>query len=243
MSNNIKLNPTFPQEKFVTDGFDDIIAGIPTPSPGVPNVEELAGLITDYCSTVGFNASVITELDKVSIFGLVADVINAMTADSWCTDCCDNTFDSYKQVSSEIQMLGIYTDNQLQYVNQILGMVCNPNVNVTISEIKQLLNTLQTSVLIDNNMSSIEKVAVLNLISISKAASEYWITNISGSWVAYAGGTPVAQIRSFWMSTLIGSIMALNFISGNNINSIYAIQVIQGLVGALSGGASYAILR
>jgi len=243
MSNNIKLNPTFPQEKFITDGFNAIIAAIPTPSPGVPNVEDLAGLVTDYCSTIAFNASVITELDQVSIYGLVADVINSMTADSWCADCCDNTFDSYKHMTTEIQMLGIYTDNQLQYVNQILGMVCNPNVNVTISEITQLLNTLQTSVLVDNNMSAIEKVAVLNLISISKAASKYWISNISGSWVAYAGAIPVDQIRSFWISTLLGSILSLNYVSNNNINSIYAIQVIQGLVGALSGGASYAILR
>jgi hypothetical protein len=66
MSNNIKVNPFYPLEGLAVSGLNDIIGNIPVPSPGVPEVEELAELITQYCTTVFFNAANVATIDQGS---------------------------------------------------------------------------------------------------------------------------------------------------------------------------------
>lgn len=243
MSNNIKVNPFYPLEGLAVSGLNDIIGNIPVPSPGVPKVEVLAELITQYCTTVFFNAANVATIDQAQIYGLVTEILNNLSSDSWCADCCDNTFNSYKQMQAKIEAMGIFTEMEMTYINQIIGMPCNPQVLIDADEIERSLNTIQTSLLVENNISSMNKVSVLMLISASKSMSRYWINNVGGAWITYTNPTPVDLIRPLWLASLLGSIVSLNYLVPTGPSSIFTVQTVQGLVGMLAGSSSYAILR
>lgn len=243
MSNNIKVNPFYPLEGLAVSGLNDIIGNIPVPSPGVPKVEELAELITQYCTTVFFNAANVATIDQAQIYGLVTEILNNLSSDSWCADCCDNTFNSYKQMQAKIEVMGIFTEMEMPYVNQIIGMPCNPQIIIDVDEIERLLNSIQTSLLVENSLSPMSKVNILMLISVSKSMSRYWINNVGGAWVNYTNPTPADLIRPLWLASLLGSIVSLNYLVSSGTSSIYTVQTIQGLVGTLAGSTSYAILR
>jgi hypothetical protein len=204
MSTNIKLNPFYLSGIWTTDGLDYVIANDPANS----NIEDYATVINEYMISIMYNAAYVSVADQTNIARAIAGVVNYLSEDSWCKDCCDNTFKSYKQLKEKIESLGTFSPLQLQYINQIIGMPCNYSIT-PIGEFKSMLSQLETTVLVDNQLQEYEKQPILLLISISKHTLDYWINQAgSGSWNTYMTPPPATDyIRPFWLMSILGGIV------------------------------------
>jgi hypothetical protein len=102
MSQNIKTNPFYFASKWNEDCLDSVIATIPI----TPNTVDVGLAISDFVSSKMYNIGNIAEVDKIQIYDIYCTTINYLTADSWCKDCCDNTFDSFKLIMTKIEGMG-----------------------------------------------------------------------------------------------------------------------------------------
>jgi hypothetical protein len=239
MSSNIKFNPFDLVGTWNDAGLDYVIAN----APSSPTILQLAEVIADFAVTKFYNASLSADLDKMLPIGLIADTINFMSANSWCADCCDNTFKSFDKIKAMINSVSGYEPIQTTYINQLLSMPCNPAINVT--DFSSAISQLETSVIIDNVMSIPQKNQLLEVIAISKYSLKYWIARTSGvtPWAPYLTPLPPADyIRPFWLAGLIGSIIT----TGGAINETplnYTNMSVYSLTGSLAGSSFYAIFK
>jgi len=242
MSTNIKLNPFQLAGKWNTNGLDAVIAGL----PGTPTIQDISDETVDYILTVAYNASQVAESDRVAIANMVAAVINYLTEDSWCKDCCNNTFDSYKIVKTKIEELGGFTPKALSYIMQILGMPCNYSI-VNPADFKVVLTQLRTSIIVDNSMAEIEKSIPLAVLAVSESSLNYWITQAgAGSWNGYmvtygAGSGAAAAIRPFWLANILGALVSTRVAPVTLPGTSDALLTLQTTTGAIANASAFAV--
>jgi len=172
MSTNIKLNPFNLVGKWNNEGLTWLgteLGGTP------PTIQILAEKISEWVTgEVLYNATQLAPIDEVFTIGVVAKTSNVLSADSWCKDCCDNTFNSYEKLKKRVNEVSGFSQTQLTYINQIIGMPCNYNIDV--HDFGKAIEQLETSVLTDTNISELEVLPVLMLLAVSRYSLEYWIT-------------------------------------------------------------------
>jgi hypothetical protein len=245
MSTNIKLNPF----NLVGTWNDEGLTAVATELAGTPStIQELAEIIATWVTEeVLYSSTQVAPIDKVYTIGMVAFTTNTLSTDSWCKDCCDNTFTSFDKMKKRINEMGGFSPAQLSYINQIIGMPCN--YNLEIEDFGKTIEQLETAVLTDTNMSQQESASVLLIIAVSKYALNYWITetaNPSSVWVNFF--TPLAPeeyIRPFWLSGVLGTIVVMMSRMGDPSmhESLNTNLSTSGLVGAISGAASYVVFK
>ena len=242
MSTNIKLNPFQLAGKWNTNGLDTVIAGL----PGTPTIQDISDETVDYILTVAYNASQVAESDRVAIANMVAAVINYLTEDSWCKDCCNNTFDSYKIVKTKIEELGGFTPKALSYIMQIIGMPCNYAI-LNPSDFIVIQKQLKTAILVDNTMAEMEKAIPLAVLAVSESALNYWIAQASsGAWNGYmitygAGSGSVAAIRPFWLANILGALVSTRVAPVTLPGTSDALLTLQTTTGAIANASAFAV--
>lgn len=238
MSSNIKLNAFNLAGNWNNLGLTAVRAGVPVS----PSMQDIADEIVSYAMTVLYNAAMVSEADKIRSMEVVASTVNYLTADSWCVDCCDNTFSSYKVLKSKISTMG-YSPTQLTYINQIIGMPCNVAI-IAASDFKVILKQLETSVLIDTTLPEWEKGPVLTILAIASYSLDYWIDQADhGPWFDEMIPAPeTAWIRPFWLSNILGAIVGTR-IGITMAESQTEDLVILGMIGGITGAASYAFFK
>lgn len=245
MSTNIKLNPF----NLVGTWNDEGLTWLGTELDGSPcTIQELAELIAQWVTNeVLFNPAQVAPIDQIYTIGIVAHTTNALSTDSWCKDCCDNTFSSFEKMKRKINEMGGFSQTQLTYINQIIGMPCNYNLDV--SDFGPAIEQLETAILTDTNLSELESAPILLILTVSKYSLQYWITeaaNPSSVWIDFfAPLTPEEYVRPFWLAGILGSIVAIMRSANDpsyfsNLNTTLATT---GLVGAISGTASYVVFK
>jgi hypothetical protein len=242
MSTNIKTNPFYLTNEFAIDGWDYII----TNNPGGTDVKKFIDVIIEYMNSILYNASMISKIDNMKVAEISVGVINTLTTDSWCKDCCDNTFNSYKNLKEKIELLGIYTPAQLTYINQIIAMPCNYNIS-NLNDFESILSQLETSILIDQQLSPMDKAPVLMVLQLSLAARYYWYNQAitSGLWVTPFMTPPPAidYVRPLWLMSILGSIVSSRMVQTSLITDYNSSLAIQGVIGALTASTSYAVFK
>jgi hypothetical protein len=248
MSINIKLNPYFLSGKWNTEILDMLISAYgATP----PSTNQIANSIATYVNyTYLYNASETCYLKRIPNYDIAAFSINELTNDSWCKDCCDNTFRAYEEMKNRINDMGIFSPEQLNYINQMLAMPCNYNITNT-DHFEPMLNQLETTILIDKDLSQNDKNPVLLFLSISLYNYRYWKIQTdnpgSSSWNPLF--TPLAAseyLRPFWLAGLLGAIVcvereinkAITTLSDDCVN----ISVL-GFIGASAASTAYAYYK
>jgi hypothetical protein len=240
MSFNIKVNPFAQVGEWNSQDLDAMISVL----PGLPTIQDVLKAASDYVSSKMYNAAIYAAVDSISIQENMASVINYMTSNSWCQDCCDTTFDSLKKLKGGIDAMGGYTTAQKSYINQYLSVPCNPQLGL--SDLVPILRQLQTSILIDMSISETEKSPLLVLSAISQQAIGYWDAQSVGgpaTWNPYM--TPLSPsdwVRPFWLYNMLGAIIGMHF-GMQNGGSTGTNLSITGLSGGMVGVAGYAIFK
>lgn len=211
MATNIKLNPYFLAGKWNNEILDMLISNFGTTPPTVNAIATQMATWINY--TYLFPGSETSYLKRIPTYEIVANTINNVTQNSWCKDCCNNTFKSYETVKKKIQEMDVFSPEQLNYINQMLGMPCNYNI-VDSSHFEGILNQLETNILIDKDLSQNDKNPLLLFLSISIANFKYWKTQTDNPGISPWGPlftplTPGDYLRSFWLAGLLGAIIAV----------------------------------
>jgi hypothetical protein len=241
MSTNIKVNPFTVAGTWNNAGLDSVIAAL----PGTPTPEDVVNKVAAYLSTKMYNASIYADIDIVSIQESVANLMNFISVNSWCNDCCDNTFESFSRLKVGIEQQGFYTLNQLAYINQFLAIPCNTKITA-VSNLYPILSQLETNILLEVELSKEEKIPLLVLSAIAYKSLEYWEAQSIGgpaTWNPYMIPIPATNwIRPFWLYNMLGTIisMGMDIKDGGNSGSILTIS---GVSGGMTGAASYAIFK
>lgn len=192
-----------------------------------------------------YNASIYADIDLVSIQESVANLMNFISVNSWCNDCCDNTFESFSKLKAGIEQQGFYTLNQLAYINQYLAIPCNTKITL-VSNLYPILSQLETNILLDIELSKEEKIPLLVLAAIAYKSLEYWEAQSIGgpaTWNPYMIPPPaISWIRPFWLYNMLGAIisMGMEIKEGTVIGSII---LVNGVSGGMAGSSSYAIFK
>lgn len=241
MSTNIKVNPFAVAGTWNNAGLDSVIAAL----PGTPSPEDLVDKVAAYLSTKMYNASIYADIDIVSIQESVANLMNFISVNSWCNDCCDNTFESFSRLKVGIEQQGFYTLNQLVYINQFLAIPCNTKITA-VSNLYPILSQLETNILLDIELSKEEKIPLLVLSAISYKGLEYWEAQSIGgpaTWNPYMIPIPATNwIRPFWLYNMLGAIISMgmeNIREGNFQENI----TLNGVLGGITGSSSFAIFK
>jgi hypothetical protein len=241
MSQNIKLNPFNMAGLWNNEGLDAVITAF---SGGT--IVDLADKIATYSAgTVLFNASQFAKIDLAYVQTIIANTVNMLSADSWCEDCCNNTMTSFEKMKATINKMGVFSDSQLIYINQIIGMPCNYNV----SDFEQIVSQLETSVIVDHNLSGSDKAPVLLLIAIAKYSYSYWQDVVSSStgWDPYlTPAAPLTYLRPLWLSNILGALVAISGSIRENISNPQPAGVnltTLGMIGGITGSSSYIIFK
>jgi hypothetical protein len=248
MSTNIKLNPYFLAGKWNVGTLEMLISHFGT-SP--PTVNAIATQMAPWINYTYLLPSTETSyLKRAPIFDIVANTINDLTQNSWCKDCCNNTFSSYETVKAKIQEMDVFSPEQLNYINQMIAMPCNYNI-VNIEHFEGILNQLETNILIDQELSQNDKNPLLLFLSISIANFKYWKIQTDNPVMSPWGPlfTPLAPgdyFRSFWLAGLLGTIISVE----REIQKAYdtlseeCINIsILGFVGASASSSVYAYYK
>lgn len=241
MSTNIKVNPFAIAGTWNNDGLDSVIAAL----PGTPTPEDVVEKVSAYLSTKMYNASIYADIDVVSIQESVAVLMNFISVNSWCNDCCENTFESFSKLKAGIESQGFYSMNQLAFINQFLAIPCNTKITV-VSNLYPILSQLETNILLDIELTKEEKKPLLVLASIAYKSLEYWEAQASGgpaTWNPYMVPIPASDwIRPIWLYNMLGAIIA---ISQNGISNGDGSEnmLLNGILGGISGSSSYVIFK
>ncbi len=245
MSQNIKLNPFDLVGTWNNNGLDFVGGAIPPVSPTIFEIAEQTAIFSS--EQILFNPAQFAPIDLISSIGIAAHTINYATADSWCMDCCDNTFTSYEKIKSKINELGGFSSTQLMYINQIIGLPCNYKIDI--SDLNVILEQIETSVLVDTNINRYDLPSILLILAISKSSLAYWeaaAANASNPWYGYMIPPPQTDhIRPFWLANILGALIA---ISGNigetspNSTNNAGLSTL-GLVGGIVNVSAYAVFK
>lgn len=241
MSTNIKVNPFAVAGTWNNAGLDSVILAL----PGSPSPEDVVDKIANHISTKMYNASIYADIDIVSIQESIANLMNFISVNSWCNDCCDNTFESFSRLKLGIEQQGYYTANQLAYINQFLAIPCNTKITA-VSNLYPILSQLETNILLDIELSKEEKIPLLVLASISTKSLEYWEAQSIGgpaTWNPYMIPPPAVNwIRPIWLYNMLGAIisMGMEIMEGGSVGGNL---VISGVSGGMAGAASYAVFK
>jgi hypothetical protein len=241
MSFNIKVNPFAQIGVWNGQGLDAVISVLPTP----PTIEEVIKANSDYVSSKMFNAAIYADIDGISIQENMSSVINFMTSNSWCQDCCDTTFDSFKKLKAGINTMTGFSTAQQSYINQFLGVPCNPQITV-LGHISPILQQLQTSIIIDMSLSDQEKYPLMVLSAIAIEAIDYWENQSTlgpATWNQYMIPAPAIDwIRPFWLYNMLGTVIGMHFgmADGGGTGTNLSITGLSGGMVAVSG---YAIFK
>lgn len=241
MSTNIKVNPFSIAGNWNNAGLDSVIATL----PGSPTPEDVIDKVSAYLSTKMYNAAIYADIDSVSIQESVANLMNFISVNSWCNDCCDNTFESFSKLKSGIEIQGYYSLNQLAYINQFLAIPCNTKITI-IANLYPILSQLETNIILDIEMTREEKIPLLILASIAFKSLEYWeAQSIAGptSWNPYMIPPPAIDwIRPIWLYNMMGAIISMGLEikeKGSNGTNM----VLAGVSGGMTGSSSYIIFK
>lgn len=243
MSSNIKINSFYPCAEWNSQGLNSIIAAI---GAGPVTIEEISDAVYSYVQTVIYTAAYVNPIDAMPIISLISNNVNYLTNNTWCDECCNDTFVSYDKVSNAINGLNYFSQGQLGYINQILGMPCNPKIT-NVLDLIPALDSLETSLIVDRNLTESEKLPVLLLLSIGRSSLDYWATEVGNpgsAWLPYF--TPLAPalyLRPFWLANMIGVITSQY--NGNSVLMTNSVQdiAIKGLVGGLTNVTAYAVFK
>lgn len=210
MSVNIKLNPYFIIEKWNEMVLDDTISQYPS---SAPDISTFSAYISSFIEDdIISGTDLKAPIKHGHLMKYVSYAINTISSDSWCKDCCDQTFQSYDHIKQKIWDMHIFTNEQLMYINQIIGMPCNPSIT-NVDDFIPILSQLETAVILDKSMTRNDKNPILLLIEVSKYSRSYWtaqVTNISSPWnVYFTPLTPAEYLRPLWLSGIFGAILLL----------------------------------
>jgi hypothetical protein len=241
MSTNIKVNPFAIAGTWNNAGLNSVIAAL----PGSPTPEDVIDKVSAYLSTKMYNAAIYADIDSVSIQESVANLMNFISVNSWCNDCCDNTFESFTRLKLGIENMGFYTLNQLSYINQFLAIPCNTKITV-VANLYPILSQLETNIILDVELSKEEKIPLLVLAAIAYKSLEYWEAQSTGgptTWNPYMVPIPAADwIRPFWLYNMLGAIISMGM-EIKESGTMGSNMVLSGVSGGMSGSASYAIFK
>lgn len=241
MSTNIKVNPFQVAGVWNNAGLNSVIAAL----PGSPTPEDIIDKVSAYLSTKMYNAAIYADIDIVSIQESVANLMNFISVNSWCNDCCDNTFESFSRLKLGIENMGYYNLNQLAYINQFLAIPCNTKITV-VANLYPILSQLETNILLDMELTKEEKTPLLVLAAIAYKGLEYWEAQSTGgptTWNPYMVPPPTADwIRPFWLYNMLGAIISMGMElrdGGSNGSNM----VLAGVSGGMTSSGSYAIFK
>ena len=241
ISFNIKVNPFSQIGVWNGQGLDAVISVLPV----TPSIEEVVKANSDYVASKMYNAAMFADIDGISIQENMSAVINFMTSNSWCQDCCDTTFDSFKKLKAGINTMSDFSTAQQSYINQFLSIPCNPQISL-LSHISPILMQLQTSIIIDTSLADHEKNPLMVLSAIAIESILYWENQSTlgpATWNQYMVPAPASDwIRPFWLYNMLGSVIGMHFgmMEGGNTGTNLGIT---GLSGGMASVASYAIFK
>jgi hypothetical protein len=241
--NNTFLNPFYLLEKWQSDGLDYIIANKPT----APNdkTSDYANVITEFLKDLMYSNTLFATNDKLTISGIITGVLNFISSNSWCKDCCNNTFQSPEELIEKISTLAGFTPISRVYSDQILKMPCTPTT-LNLEDYIPVLSQLESTILTDTKLSQIEQLQILSTIAISKSALNYWLLQDAsgGPWKTYMTPIPVTnQIRSFWLMNILGSIICSKITKGNLSGDYNPILGSTNLAGSLTAVTMYCFFK
>lgn len=247
MSQNVKLNPYNLTAKY--GNFFALNSLISRYGGGPPSdVNDLGVNIADVLKLMLFNSSQFVKTDEFRMFNMTASTINDITSNSWCKDCCANTFESYNELKERINEMGIFTERQLLYMQQLIGMPCNYAIS-NINDFLAIISQLEVNILIEKSVSLNDKNPLLLFSAISKYSLDYWITNTGGSspWLTYlTPGSPIDYIRPLWLASILGSIMVVENEISKDLDITLNVGtdiILPGIIGSMTSSASYAFFH
>jgi hypothetical protein len=249
MVSNIKLNPYFLPAAWVESILDEVVAEFGAPASANPaGIFERTLYLCNYFQTSYLGSQ--AEMHLFPLEEIASIAVNHLTQDSWCKDCCNQTFNSYDLMKTKIADMGIFNSYQLNYINQLIGMPCNIGIT-NIDSYLSILSQLETSLIVDKDLTDNDKKPILLFVALSIALFKYWKIQTDSPGSSNWGPVmtpldPEDYLRSFWLAGLLGAIVCVEHeiiksirdLSSNCVN-LTAI----GVVGASIASMSYAYYR
>lgn len=239
---NIKINPLFGAGKMTISGLNNVIGFMGTPPS---TIEQLAEIVLNFSKDLVFNEYQYASIDQFELMSTVAGTLNAISANSWCDLCCSKTIITYDKLKCKLKTVGYLTPNEQFVLDVLLGMPCDPNTPPANARVG--IKSLETNMIISDELSESEKLPILALLAVGNSTAEYWWTEVNSgtsAWDSYFDGDPNTDFRSFWLASLMGSIMSLLYVRnsglplGNNSRSAY-----YSIVGGIIGASAFAVYK